>query len=59
MSVRSTVGDPRHPALAVQAKARAASVQHRIADAITSFAGSMLFVYLSAGMFVLPTAPTS
>jgi uncharacterized membrane protein len=29
-----------------QAEARAANVQNRIADAITTFAGSMLFVYI-------------
>jgi uncharacterized membrane protein len=37
---------PIHPALIRQAQERAASVQNRIADAITTFAGSMLFVYI-------------
>ena len=36
----------RHPALVEQELARAASVQNRIADKITAFAGSMGFVYL-------------
>jgi uncharacterized membrane protein len=36
---------PLNPALAKHAEARAASVQNRIADVITRFAGSMAFVY--------------
>jgi uncharacterized membrane protein len=35
-----------NPALAEQAKERAESAQNRIADRITTFAGSMAFVYL-------------
>ena len=35
-----------NPALAAHAKERAEHVQSRIADGITSFAGSMLFVYI-------------
>jgi uncharacterized membrane protein len=35
-----------NPALVVHAKQRADSVQNRIADQITAFAGSMTFVYL-------------
>jgi uncharacterized membrane protein len=35
-----------NPALMRQAEERAASVQNRIADQITSFAGSMWFVYI-------------
>jgi uncharacterized membrane protein len=35
-----------NPALLEQAEKRASSVQNRIADRITDFAGSMLFVYL-------------
>ncbi|MGH8859939.1 MAG: DUF1003 domain-containing protein [Jatrophihabitantaceae bacterium] len=34
-----------HPALARVAEKRAADVQLRVADAITKFAGSMMFVY--------------
>ena len=37
---------PINPALAKHAEARAASIQNRIADAITRFAGSMAFVYV-------------
>ena len=36
---------PLNPAMAKHAEARAASIQNRIADAITRFAGSMAFVY--------------
>jgi uncharacterized membrane protein len=35
-----------NPALLEHAKQRAESVQNRIADGITKFAGSMLFVYI-------------
>ena len=35
-----------NPALMKQAEVRAQSVQNRIADTITDFAGSMMFVYL-------------
>ena len=35
-----------NPALMKQAEERAQSVQNRIADQITAFAGSMMFVYL-------------
>ena len=35
-----------NPALVEHAKQRAMSVQNRIADRITNFAGSMLFVYI-------------
>jgi uncharacterized membrane protein len=44
---------PRHPALARQAEERARSVQNRVADTITGFAGSMPFVYLHVVWFVL------
>jgi len=35
-----------NPILVEHARERAASVQNRIADQITAFAGSMLFVYI-------------
>jgi uncharacterized membrane protein len=40
-----------HPALLEHARQRSASVQNRIADRITSFSGSMPFVYLHAAWF--------
>ena len=42
-----------NPALMKQAVERAASVQNRIADAITDFAGSMWFVYIHIVWFGL------
>ncbi|WP_281533381.1 DUF1003 domain-containing protein [Cryobacterium breve] len=45
-----TSGD-HHPIVLAEAKRRAASVQLRIADAVTAFAGSMRFVYLHAVVF--------
>jgi uncharacterized membrane protein len=42
---------PHHPAVVADQARRAASIQLRIADAITAFAGSMPFVYLHAGLF--------
>jgi uncharacterized membrane protein len=42
----ATAADREHPALARHSEERARSLQNRIADAITRFAGSMLFVYL-------------
>jgi uncharacterized membrane protein len=45
--------DPKHPSLARYAERRAASLQNRVADAITGFAGSMGFVYLHVIWFVL------
>jgi uncharacterized membrane protein len=41
----------RHPVVVAHQEHRAADVQLRIADAITSFAGSMKFVYLHALLF--------
>ncbi|QWT23578.1 DUF1003 domain-containing protein [Subtercola sp. PAMC28395] len=40
-----------HPAVLSEAERRAASVQLRVADAITAFAGSMKFVYLHIVVF--------
>jgi uncharacterized membrane protein len=42
-----------HPALARFQAGRAQSVQNRIADAITDFAGSMAFVYVHVVWFAL------
>jgi uncharacterized membrane protein len=41
----------KHPALLAHEKQRASSFQLRIADSITTFAGSMLFVYLHIIVF--------
>jgi uncharacterized membrane protein len=42
-----------HPALVDFTEQRAKSVQNRIADAITAFAGSMLFVYVHIVWFAV------
>ncbi len=47
----STATPEAHPAYIKVAEARAAKVQLRVADAITKFAGSMMFVYLHAVVF--------
>jgi uncharacterized membrane protein len=39
-------GPEPHPALVQQAEQRAASIENRVADRITAFAGSMRFVYI-------------
>jgi uncharacterized membrane protein len=40
-----------NPALVEQTRERAESVQNRLADRITAFAGSMAFVYVSIVWF--------
>ncbi len=42
-----------HPAVLAQAEHRASSVQLRIADGITAFAGSMAFVYIHIVLFTV------
>jgi uncharacterized membrane protein len=42
-----------HPAFAAVAEARAASTQLKVADAITKFAGSMIFVYVHIVIFAV------
>ncbi len=53
MSVRPVTEEPRHPALVAHAKERRASLQNRVADRITQFAGSMAFVYLHVLWFIV------
>jgi uncharacterized membrane protein len=53
MSAVNTLAEPRHPALARVAQARGEDLQLRIADAITTFAGSMPFIYLHAVAFAV------
>jgi uncharacterized membrane protein len=53
MSTRPSVGPPEHPALQEHDRKRTASVQNRIADRITQFAGSMTFIYLHIVWFTL------
>jgi uncharacterized membrane protein len=53
MSTRPSVGPPQHPALREHDRKRTASLQNRIADQITRFAGSMTFIYLHLVWFTL------
>src|SRR5437660_7687574 len=46
MSVRSVVPEVQNPILKKHREMRRASLQNRIADAVTTFAGSMTFVYV-------------
>ena len=43
-----TAAEPRHPAVVAFHQTRTDDVQLRLADAITTFAGSMPFVYIHA-----------
>jgi uncharacterized membrane protein len=53
MSLRLPIGEIRHPALRHHEEHRRRDVQNRIADAITTFAGSMAFVYIHIVWFAL------
>jgi uncharacterized membrane protein len=44
---------PFHPALRKQEETRSGSLQNRVADAITRFSGSMLFIYIHVVWFIL------
>jgi len=46
VSIRTNAPPPQHPALLQAEKERAESAQNRVADKITTFAGSMAFVYI-------------
>jgi uncharacterized membrane protein len=52
MSVHPPRGSA-HPALAAHLEERSRDLQNRIADTITRFAGSMLFVYVHVAWFAL------
>jgi uncharacterized membrane protein len=51
--VTSTAPTSQHPVVTAQAEHRASHLQLRIADAITTFAGSMAFVYIHAAVFAV------
>ena len=53
MTIRVAAKIPLHPALIRHAEERARDVQNRIADFVTSFAGSMPFVYIHAVFFAV------
>jgi len=49
----TVVSPPHHPVVEAHTARRAADAQLRVADAITAFAGSMVFVYIHAVAFAL------
>ena len=51
MSTRVASRPPRNPVLLQHANDRAKSLENRIADTITRFAGSMGFVYIHVALF--------
>ena len=53
MSTLNRHGSPQHPTVLAQLEARHKSLQIRLSDAITSFAGSMQFVYIHAVVFAV------
>ena len=53
MSSRTIVGPAEHPALQRHEEMRRGDLQSRIADRITRFAGSMIFVYVHIVWFAL------
>jgi uncharacterized membrane protein len=53
MSARRIEAMTMHPALRTVHEMRRANLQDRIADRITAFAGSMIFVYVHVGWFLI------
>jgi uncharacterized membrane protein len=49
----TTTKPSHHPSVLAEAEQRSADLQLRVADLITKFAGSMLFVYLHAVIFAV------
>lgn len=49
----SETGTTRHPTLSRFESERAANAQLRVADAVTTFAGSMVFVYIHVAWFAV------
>ena len=52
MTIQAPV-EPKHPALIRKEAERAESIQNQIADSITTFAGSMMFVYIHLVWFAI------
>ena len=53
MVIRAIQGPPKHDPLREAMSERAEHLQNRVADAITGFAGSMVFVYIHIAMFAV------
>jgi uncharacterized membrane protein len=52
-SVAAPAQTLQHPSVVAETRRRSADLQLRVADAITKFAGSMMFVYLHAVIFAV------
>jgi len=52
MTIQAPI-EPKHPALIRKEAERAESIQNQIADSITTFAGSMMFVYIHLMWFAV------
>jgi uncharacterized membrane protein len=53
MTVTQSPPDQHHPVVVAQKTERVADLQLRVADAITRFAGSMMFVYIHIVIFAV------
>jgi uncharacterized membrane protein len=53
MNAPAVTVDARHPALQRHQAARHESLQNRVADRVTDFAGSMVFVYVHIAWFIV------
>ena len=53
MTVTQSPPDAHHPVVIAQKTKRTADTQLRVADAITKFAGSMMFVYIHVVIFAV------
>lgn len=51
MTIAPEPNPAKHPGVAAYLERRGSSVQNRVADAITRFAGSMMFVYVHVVLF--------
>ena len=52
-TLSKTSNPGHHPSVVAEAEKRSADVQLKVADAITKFAGSMLFVYVHIAVFTI------
>ena len=53
MTPTQSIPAAHHPVVVAQKIDRRSDIQLRVADAITKFAGSMMFVYIHIGLFAI------
>jgi uncharacterized membrane protein len=53
MNASAAAADVKHPALQLHQQQRHESLQNRVADKVTDFAGSMVFVYVHIAWFIV------